>query len=100
MQLVLSFVSMISFRFFANASVIRKDNTLNCVEIYAIHKAKTDLLNYEEEEEEVVYLGYDIYFEYDDITCYLRIEKGGDIVLNSCLEWDDIDNVVVDYTYL
>lgn len=80
--------------------VLKSDNTLSCVEIYAINKAKIDLLNYEEEEENVEYLGHEIELIYDDITCFITIKKDGQVKISSCLEWDDVDNVVTNYSYI
>ena len=51
-------------------------------------------------DKQIQYLGYDIEIHYEDITAYIKIKKDENMYLHSCLIWDDIENVVVDYTYL
>lgn len=100
LQIILVFTSAVLISMKGTIHVLKSDNTLDCVELYAINKAKLDLLNYEEEEESIAYLGYEIEFVYDDITCYITIKKDEQIKISSCLEWDDVENVVTNYSYI
>lgn len=77
-----------------------QDHTIDFVEIHVINKVKTDLLNYEEEDEKYTYLSYDIDLHYDDITCYILISFNNEVKLSSVLVFDDIEEEVVSYTYL
>lgn len=77
-----------------------KDHTIDFVEIHTINKVKKDLLNYEEENEQYTYLGYDVNLQYDDITCYILISDKNEIKIASILVFDDIEEEVVSYTYL
>ncbi|NBK99681.1 MAG: hypothetical protein EOM50_17045 [Erysipelotrichia bacterium] len=76
-----------------------QDRTLTFVELKVIHKIKQDLLNYEESDEQFTYMNYDISLHYEDITCYIQINKQQVPQLKAKLVFDDIEEVVVSYTY-
>lgn len=99
LNLLLPFTMMI-LESVKTSYLYHQDHTIDFVEIHTINKVKKDLLNYEEENEEYTYLGYDINLQYDDITCYILISKESGVKLSSVLVYDDIEEEVVSYTYL
>lgn len=99
LNLLLPFTTMIIEKV-KTSYLYHQDHTIDFVEIHSIHKVKNDLLNYEEENEEFTYLGYDVDLQYDDITCYILISDKTGIKLSSVLVFDDIEEEVVSYTYL
>ena len=83
-----------------NYALAKQEDTLDYVELAAIHKVVIDLENYEEEDETYDYLNYTVNLDYDDITCIITIKKNNEVVLKSKLVYDDIDLEVDSYAYL
>lgn len=99
MPLVLLFVSTIAYSIQLEIKNESLDPSLHLCELYAIQYVKNALYTYTEEDEMISYNKYNIHLDYEDITCYIQIEKEGIVYIQSCLQWDDIENVVVSYTY-
>lgn len=100
LPLVLTIASVLLFNIKHQWNALNLNQTIHMCEIYAIQLVKDELLAYEESDKQIQYLGYDIEIQYEDITAYIKIKKDENMYLHSCLIWDDIENVVVDYTYL
>lgn len=100
LQVVLLFSSVYTNILKYELKNIHINEDIHYVELYAIQTVKKELLAYEEKDQTLTYLGFDILLDYEDITCYITIIKNGCIVLSSCLEWDDINNNVVNYGYV
>lgn len=82
------------------AYMTHHQDNLDFVEIQAIQKVKRDLLAYEEEDETYTFLNYEIQLTYDDITCYIMIKSKKGVLLSTKLEFDDIEEEIINYTYL
>ncbi len=97
LTLVFSFMVMEQVK---TAYVTHGQNDLDFVEIAVITKVKNDLLAYEEEDESYTYKGYEVTLRYEDITCFITIKKGNELLLSSRLEFDDIEEEFISYTYM
>lgn len=99
LNLILPF-SMMLIEQAKTSYLYHQDRTLDFVEIQAINKVKRELLAYEEENQTYSFLDYEIALVYEDITCYIHIYQDATLLLSSILEFDDINEEVVSYTYV
>lgn len=98
LQITLSFCTMVLEQV-KTSYLHHQENVLDFIELSAIQKVKKDLLDYKEEDEQYEDRGYLVNLRYDDITCYITITKNGELCVNSRLEFDDIEEVIVSYEY-
>ena len=99
LPVILVIISTLTYTIDKHVENQKINNSLHLCEIYTINYVKKALYTYQEEDVELLYDGYKIKLLYEDIICFITILKEDEIVLKSILEWDDIENVVVSYTY-